>query len=159
MSSGYPSAERLRIILGGRQEFMEHMREQEDPKSVNSTRAKLLDLRDRFKDSLDTFRFGCFGSIDEFCKLSGNNRSSQVQDLKKMVRMALAVVDAERNYTKSDYYPFVQRLFKADSCEFRDDIAVLTYNYDPYLPYLLKRSAEHRGLAHSSKIARKPRRQ
>ena len=38
----------------------------------------------------------------------------------------------------------MQSLFKSDLISLRDDITVLTYNYDSYLPYLLYRALEKR---------------
>lgn len=90
--------------------------------------------------SLDLFRNGCFGTIDEFCKLIRLKRSKEVADLKKLIRFVFAIQHPEYVFSKSDYYPFIQRLFLNDLLTLRDDIAVMSFNYDIYLEWLLRRA-------------------
>jgi hypothetical protein len=41
------------------------------------------------------------------------------------------VFNPEEHFEQSEYYSFIQALFKDDQTSLRDDIVVLTYNYDP----------------------------
>jgi hypothetical protein len=55
--------------------------------------------------------------------------------------------DPEDNFHESDYYAFIQKLFIKGLFPLRDDIAILTFNYDPYLPYLLAKAHKIRSEA------------
>jgi len=98
--------------------------------------------------SIEAFRRGAFATVDEFCKLvSQQNRSDLqpvVDGMRQLTRFVLALSNPEHAFHDSDYYPFIQRLFQEDLSSLRDDIAVLTFNYDPYLDYLLLRAVRER---------------
>ena len=70
--------------------------------------------------------------------------------MKQLVGIILALHNPEKSYKlpsgqetngfeSSDYYPLIQRLF-GGSDKVRDDIAILSYNYDPYFEFLLNRA-------------------
>jgi hypothetical protein len=149
MGSGYPSANELRLLMCSYKHFFDKLQEL----GIRGTEiSPLLDYWKQFKQSLDLFRHGGFASVDEFCKLAGNNEkfSSDIRALKKLMRLVLCLHNPEDNFHKSEYYPFIQRLFKNDEPELRDDIVVLSFNYDPYLEYLISRAHRKRIEVHSN---------
>jgi hypothetical protein len=91
-----------------------------------------LEYWDRNKEVLELFRDGGFATLDEFCKLAGGfDYQKEINRLRCFVRAALGLFNPEENFEKSEYYSFVQSLFEPDLVSLRDDITVLTYNYDP----------------------------
>lgn len=79
-----------------------------------------------------------FATVDEFSYLARDKFATEVQSLKRLLRFALALHDPEDEFQKSDYYLFIQKLFHKGLFPLRQDVAILTFNYDPYLPYLLQ---------------------
>ena len=53
---------------------------------------------------------------------------------------AITLREPENSFIKSDYYPFVQRLFDRDLHSLRRDVVVISFNYDVYLEWLLRRA-------------------
>lgn len=96
------------------------------------------------KKTIDLFRHGGFATVDEFSSLAGRNFQGDVQNLKQLLRFALSLRDPENNFHESDYYRFIQRLFHKKLFPLRNDVCVLTFNYDPYLPYLLQKAYQVR---------------
>src|SRR5206468_12339394 len=92
------------------------------------------------QQAIELFRHGGFATIDEFSKLAGANYPKEIQELKKLLRFVLAIHNPEDDFTRSDYYSFIQKLFRSDLFRLRDDVAILTFNYEPYLPYLLSKA-------------------
>lgn len=83
--------------------------------------------------------------MDEFSKLASEGYQEHVQNMKKLMRIALSLHNPEDKFHESDYYPFIQRLFREDNLtDLRSDITVLTYNYDCYLDFLLLEAFRHR---------------
>jgi hypothetical protein len=101
---------------------------------------------DKRANALNLFRHGGFATVDEFCKLSqdGQRFNKEVDALRYHIRAILGLFNPEDKFEKSEYYLFVQSLFNRDLVSLRDDITVLTYNYDPYLEYLLYRALKRR---------------
>jgi len=100
---------------------------------------------DNQADALNLFRNGGFGTLDEFCKLAGGSQfQNEINGLRGLVRAALGLFNPEENFEKSEYYGFVQSVFRDDQLSLREDVAVLTYNYDTYLQFLLYRALEQR---------------
>lgn len=95
--------------------------------------------------SLALFRKGGFGTIDEFCYHARHSKHDEVQKLKNVLRFALGIHDPEVHFNLSDYYTLLQKLFLTESLStLRDDIVILSFNYDPYLEWLLIRALEVR---------------
>src|SRR4051794_20017203 len=69
--------------------------------------------------------------------------------LKRAMRFALCLHNPEKQFHKSDYYPFLQRLFVADEPKLRDDVSILSFNNDPYLEFLVGRALDHRWRAYN----------
>jgi hypothetical protein len=142
-SSGYPVGNDLRLWMSS-------------PQALKAKITTALDLgtdADRFsifkqfdewikplENALKLFREGDFASVDEFCKLAGSRLQSEVVQLKRVLRLALSVHNPEDHYEQSEYYGFVQRLFERNLVDLRDDVVVLSFNYDVYLEFLLTRA-------------------
>ena len=60
------------------------------------------------------------------------------------MRLALALHNPEEMFDKSDYYPFIQRLFDKNLYLLRPDITIISFNYDCYLEYLMLRACRQR---------------
>lgn len=96
---------------------------------------------DPIRQTLELFRQGGFGTIDEFCYLIRDSRPEDVARLKSILRFVFGLVEPEKNFPKSDYYRFIQQLFKPSALsELRDDVVVMSFNYDPYLEWLVRRA-------------------
>lgn len=101
-----------------------------------------------YEQSLKLFRAGGFGTIDEFCYLLRTEQPETVNDLKKVLRLALGFQNPEKHFATSDYYQLIQALFgPADLKNLRGDVAILSFNYDPYLEWLLRRAVHTRARA------------
>lgn len=108
---------------------------------LESLRTAFYQWYDSHKWSLALFRDGGFGSIDEFCYHLRDSNPDAVQNLKDVLRFALGIHNPEPNFAKSDYYSLIQKLFlPSDLARLTDDIVILSFNYDPYLEYLLLRA-------------------
>ena len=150
-ASCYPLANELRLILSSEHHFVEWVRKCFPGYGTAASLAQ--DYFNTFKSSIMLFRKGCFASVDEFCKLAtGQPKSDAVQHMRFLTRAALGALNPEDEFeylekypfVQSDYYPFVQRLFRADLKSLRPDISILSFNYDPYLEFLLRRAWEQR---------------
>ncbi len=162
-TSGYPLAADLRVLLSSFGALDNYLHKYFKPDAANH--AGFTFLRHWFgaqPDSLLLFKEGCYGTVDEFSFLAGKQYPKEVHQLKQIVGVLLALHNPEDTFVSkgkstsgfetSDYYAFIQRLFR-ESAEIRDDTVVLTYNYDPYLDFLLYRAYQRRkealGIAHS----------
>src|SRR5881396_3549869 len=135
-TSGYPLADRLRLLMSSEKDFKAEL-SRVLPDKAAFTSALAFDLLFRPNEqAIELFRHGGFATIDEFSKLAGAKYPKEVQELKKLLRFVLAIDNPEENFTRSDYYVFIQKLFRSDLFSLRDDVTTLTFNDDPYLPYL-----------------------
>lgn len=148
-SSGYPLANDLRLRISAYPELMDALNQ--GMKSCDGSgqpsgpelheKLKALYHSHAYKHSIDVFRNGCFGSLDEFCKLmSGQEAGDTIPKMKRLTYLALSLTNPEDGFEQSDYYPFVQRLFCEDLKTPREDITIISFNYDVYLDYLLLRA-------------------
>jgi hypothetical protein len=149
MSSGYPSAVELRKAMASENGFASYVRKHLGPDLLSHKIA--FEFRERFEDVLEYFRDGGYGSVDEFCYLARGKNPFEVQRLKALMSFILGIVDPESRFEDSDYYPFVQRLFEPSSDKLRDDLCIITLNYDPYLEFLLHRAVQTRARAAKGK--------
>src|ERR1017187_3792085 len=135
-TSGYPLASELRLRLTSQNQILADLeRLADDAKAVS---AECSTYFNRFYDSAQLFRHGAFGSVDEFSKLASEKYPEHVQAMKNLTRLALSLHYPEKAFHHSDYYPFIQHLFSEDHLySLKPNIAVLSYNYDCYLEYLL----------------------
>jgi hypothetical protein len=140
-TSGYPLADRLRFILSSRKHYVQYVSDCINARPDLGTSVQwFLDRFDEIAPAIDLFRHGGFATVDEFSFLAWERYPKEVNALKRLMRLVLALHDPEINFEKSEYYGFIQRLFEPDLHQLRNDVAVFTFNYDPYLDYLLLRS-------------------
>jgi len=96
---------------------------------------------EKFEEAMRLFRKGAFASVDEFSRLASKAHPDFTQKMKALTALALGLHNPEDEYEQSDYYPFVQHLFRDDEVHsLKDSITVISYNYDCYLDYLLVRA-------------------
>jgi hypothetical protein len=141
--SGYPLANDLRLLISSRKDWIRAL-QMYDEKHGGALTDMGTAYWETHAEALDLFRNGGFATLDEFCKLAGPKFQSEVNGLRSLVRVALGLFNPEHQFEKSEYYAFIQALFKADLRTLREDVTVLTYNYDPYLEFLLHRALECR---------------
>jgi len=158
-TSGYPMAEKLRkewLISHEhlREKVLELLRERRG--KVSPSEADMVPIYQNMFDgwmqprarALQLFREGGFGTIDEFCYHLRKTKADDVSRLKGLLRFVFGLHNPEKDFTQSDYYGFIQRLFDPeDLSSFRDDVVVLSYNYDGYLEWLLRRAYHRRKAA------------
>ena len=144
--SGYPIANKLRLLISSRKNWENALLEYEKTHNLVDTPIRDIGLPywDKHVEALGLFRNGGFATLDEFCKLAGTAFQTEIHGLRCVVRAALGLFNPEEHFEDSEYYGFVQALFKADLESLREDITILTYNYDPYLEFLLYRALDHR---------------
>jgi hypothetical protein len=143
-SSGYPVANKLRLLMAS-----EAMAKKElaSFNEISDEQVKLAVepmFRGDLAEAIRLFRNGAYATVDEFSKVAGFRFHKEVQSLKRAVAFALALRNPEDQFEGSDYYPFIQKLFHRGLFPLRPDISILTFNYDPYLCFLLKRAADER---------------
>jgi hypothetical protein len=151
VNSGYPTGEKLRLRLSS----LEHFKRDLEENGIQTTGApaeyicgsRCLEHFGEFAESIELFRYGGFGTVDEFSKSASLNYPDGVQDMKRLMRLAFCFHNPEEKFHESDYYPFLQRLFKDDLCSLRGELTVLSYNYDCYLDYLLLRAYRRRRMS------------
>lgn len=141
-TSGYPIGQDLRLQMSSTLHFKAEVEKSVRGDSIqNDHRACYHNCLKRFNDfeeSVKLFRHGGFGTVDEFSKLASNGYQEHVQNMKKLMRVVLSLQNPEDAFHKSDYYPFIQRLFRDDQLDkLRSEITVITYNYDCYLDFLM----------------------
>jgi hypothetical protein len=148
-TSGYPVGQELRLLMSSKDHFEKEIRKvppahEEFQKSwVNHN--KCIRHFDDFVEAVKLFRHGGFATVDEFSKLASESYQEYVQDMKRLMRVVLSIHNPEEKFEESDYYPFIQRLFREDNLSFlRNDISIITYNYDCYLDYVLSKAFNHR---------------
>ena len=151
LTSGFPIGEKLRLRLANENHFFSDL-DKAFPKNQighktskgEETEAICLEYFRRFKPVVELFRHGGFGTVDEFSKLAADKYPEHTQDMKKLMRLAFALHNPEDSFHKSDYYPFIQRLFSDDLHSLKSNITIISYNYDCYLDYLLLKAYEYR---------------
>jgi len=159
-TSGYPLAVGLRQLFSSAHTFGNYLNEkigQRDSLAKTLLAKWFSDL----SEPIELFREGGFGTVDEFSSLAGKQFPQEVHEIKQLVGLILALHNPEKSYKSpsgqetngfesSDYYPFIQRLFR-ERDDLRDDVAILSYNYDPYFEFLLSRAYRRRREASGKK--------
>lgn len=150
-TSGYPIGQELRLRMTSKEYFHAKLMElypTDMPISTNPRYApipKCLGHFDRFSDSIKLFRHGGFATVDEFSYLASDSYPEHVQAMKKLMGFVLAIHNPETKFYESDYYPFIQKLFRPDALnQFRNEITVITFNYDCYLDYVMRQAYSYR---------------
>ena len=141
-SSGYPIGNKLRLRISCQKHLSAALHQ--DGKIDAETISACVNHASN-SEAVEVFRHGGFGTVDEFSKLASENYPQHVQDMKKLMRLAFAVHNPEDKFQESDYYPFIQRLFRDDDLSnLKSHITVISFNYDCYLEYLLLTAYQHR---------------
>jgi hypothetical protein len=87
---------------------------------------------------MDLFRHGGFATVDEFSNLASTKYPEHVQRMKHLMMLGLLLHNPEDKFETSDYYPFIQKLFEDNHLHcLKNNVTVLSYNYDCYLEFLL----------------------
>jgi hypothetical protein len=139
ITSGYPDANRLRVLMSSDKTVRDIL--------VEGRVGEMLERKiiawmfgAEMERTIALFRHGGFATVDEFSKLAGVRLRAATEGLKRTLRVALALHDPEDQFEKSDYYRFIQKLFQDGLFPLRNNVSILTFNYDPYLPYLLRKA-------------------
>lgn len=148
ISSGYPLAKHLTLLMADgrtREDTLKHrLIDESDPVCIDD----LLRMFRGFELEATIFlREGCFETMDSlghFC--AGRGRSNLIPNLKRLMRFCLSIHNPlEENFGTSDYIGFVQALLRKDPESPDKDVAILSFNYDPLLDYLLYLAVWQRG--------------
>ena len=132
-TSGYLQNKELGVILSQRGEFDRYMN---DKGTDQLLREQLLEEFSRVDRFLHAFREGHFETVDEFSFQSRNHLKPVVQYLKWLTSWIFVLHDPQQTHGP-DYQCFAQKLFSKTLPQLREDIAVLTYNYDAYFEFVL----------------------
>ena len=150
-TSGYPIGQELRLLMTSKEYFHSKLTKLypiDTPSSQNPRYAAILECLghfDRFSHSIKIFRHGGFATVDEFSYLASASYPEHVQAMKKLMCFVLAIHNPEPKFQDSDYYPFIQKLFRPDTLnQFRNEISVITFNYDCYLDYIMRQAYSYR---------------
>jgi hypothetical protein len=138
-TSGYPLADELRLLIASPAFLHRRFREQTGD-LYEEFKPKLDDWMNGLRRPIQLFREGGFATVDEFIRLTGSLYEPEQNALTRLLSLCLAIHNPEQEFENSDYYRFIQRLFQRDLLNLRDDVSVLSYNYDPYLEFLLRRA-------------------
>lgn len=145
LSSGYPLARTLRLCMTSRRHLHEwlklHHRIEVTPRDASL-------ILEQFGRTLQLFLDGSYASVDEFGMLARGRMQKEVQELKGLMCFVLGLVNPRRYLVESSYYTLANFLFKKDSTQLRDDIAILNFNYDLHLEYTVytaRRARVHAG--------------
>jgi hypothetical protein len=138
-SSDYPLANDLRLGMASSGALQEKIIQAHG--NHNNLMRDFKSWIEPLETALKLFREGGFATVDEFSQLASSKFTKEIAALKKVLRLALSIHNPEEHYEKSDYYGFIQRLFRPNLFDLREDIVVLSFNYDVYLDYLLLRAA------------------
>lgn len=140
VSSGYPVANELRLLMSSEKKLRAELYRLGGFNNDYVDKIIAQVIGGPMAKAVDLFRHGGFATVDEFSYLAYHKHAKEVQALKRLLRFTLALHDPEENFEKSDYYYLIQKLFHKRLFPLRQDVAILTFNYDPYLPYLLSKA-------------------
>jgi hypothetical protein len=99
----------------------------------------ITDYLDSFNAVTSVLRDGAFETMDELSRLSvGGEHSANIRILKKLMRFIFALYNPHLHaLAESDYRPLIQALL-GHSSQIREDISIVSFNYDPYLEFSLR---------------------
>lgn len=140
VTSGYPVANELRLLMSSEKRLRAKLEHLGKFNTEHADKIIAQMMGGKMKETVELFRHGGFATVDEFSNLAYSRLTTEVQNLKRLLRFALCLHDPEEAFEKSDYYIFIQKLFHKGLFPLRSDVAILTFNYEPYLPYLLSKA-------------------
>ena len=100
---------------------------------------------DSFAQTVRLLRSGDFATMDELSNLAtGGQHSGEILKLKTLMRFVLALTNPElSHWPKSDYRSLIHALFQGKS-QIREDVSIISFNYDPYFEFRLLRALRAR---------------
>ncbi len=151
VTSGYPLANELTLLMSNPDTFKERLRDlmtaEGDFESVERGfhTDSIITRHLALSEAAKLLRSGDFATMDELSKdaVMGGRHADKVYDLKKLMRLVLSFHNPDvSNYGASDYRALIQKLFHAGPL--RQDTSIISFNYDPYLEFRLFRAYETR---------------
>jgi hypothetical protein len=150
ITSGYPDANRLTTLMCDRQAFFDEFisratAEGEQNAKDWARQGPIRQYYDSFNQTVRLLRSGDFATMDELSNLAtGGQHASEILKLKTLMRFVFALANPElSHWPKSDYRSFIHALFQGKS-QIREDISVISFNYDPYFEFRLLRALRAR---------------
>jgi len=150
ITSGYPDANRLTELMCDRKTFFQKFIEHAVADGENNTgewarNSTISRYYDSFQETVRLLRNGDFATMDELSNLAaGGTHSSEISNLKRLMRFVFGLTNPEiTNWPTSDYRTFIHALFERKS-QLRDDISIISFNYDPYFEFRLVRALRAR---------------
>ena len=143
-SSGYPMANRLTLLMSDRktliQEILRCSRDSgEEWRADWFHDSAVTRYLDSFNSATIPLRNGAFATMDELSHLSvGGEHAANIRMLKKLMRYVFALYNPHiHELAKTDYRPLIQAIL-GHSSRLREDISILSFNYDPYFEFSLR---------------------
>jgi hypothetical protein len=150
ITSGYPDANKLTVLMCDSLSFFNEFIARATAEGVEKPdrwlqASTVRQYYDSFKETVSLLKRGDFATMDELSNMvAGGQNSDQIQTLKKLMRFVFALNNPEiSHWPQSDYRAFIQALFLRKNL-LRDDISVISFNYDPYFEYRLLRALKAR---------------
>jgi hypothetical protein len=89
-TSGYPIGQELRLRIASKNHFTDELKKFVNPESSTPPFRDLfkqcVNKYDSFAESIELFRHGGFGTVDEFSKLASSSYPQHVQNIKTLIR-------------------------------------------------------------------------
>jgi hypothetical protein len=150
VTSGYPDANQLTVLMCDWQMFFKEFAVRLRAEGVENTeewvrRSTIRNYYDSFQPTVQLLRNGDFATMDELSNLAfGGRHAGEIAKLKKLMRFIFALNNPEiSHWAHSDYRAFIHALFERKS-RLREDISLISFNYDPYLEYRLLKALRAR---------------
>lgn len=147
VTSGYPDANRLAVLMCDTWTFTRELVSRLEAEGEQNAKQYILGKStirtyyDSFRKSAQLLRHGDFATMDELSNLAkGGQLASEIQNLKKLMRFVFALNNPDlTHWANSDYRAFIQAIFDGRG-EPREDISIISFNYDPYFEWRLLRA-------------------
>src|SRR5439155_18099778 len=129
VTSGYPVADKLTILIADPRFFVRRLSKASDRDGEKASHEQMIKalvfkhLTASFSRASRLLRAGNFRTMDELSDLAfGGEHAAQIRELKKLMRLALALTNPDQSaYPTSDYRHFIQALFRRDAT-IRNDV-------------------------------------
>jgi hypothetical protein len=149
ITSGYPDANWLTVLMCDAPTFLNELykriKDEEGEEAAKtwtqSTNSPIRSYYNSFRETVALLRSGDFATMDELSNLAtGGNRSGEISKLKKLMRFVFALNNPDfSHWPKSDYRALIHKLFERKS-QLREDVSIISFNYDPYFEHRLLRA-------------------
>jgi hypothetical protein len=150
ITSGYPDANQLTVLMCDLQTFFKEFEARATAEGEKNAvdwlrKSTIQNYYDSFNQTVQLLRRGDFATMDELSNLAvGGQRSDEILKLKKLMRFVFALNNPEiSHWPQSDYRAFIHALFERKS-QLREDISIISFNYDSYFEYRLLRALRAR---------------